>query len=41
MHPLRRRRLFLILGLVVGIGAATGLALVALQENVNHFYSPS
>ena len=41
MHPLRRRRLFLILGLVLGIGAATGLALVALQENVNHFYSPS
>ncbi len=38
---IRRRRLFLILGLVVGIGAATGLALVALQENVNHFYSPS
>ncbi|GMU45177.1 MAG: cytochrome c maturation protein CcmE [Xanthomonadales bacterium] len=41
MHPLRKRRLLLILGLVVGIGAATTLALFALQENVNHFYSPS
>jgi cytochrome c-type biogenesis protein CcmE len=41
MHPIRRRRLLLILGLVAGIGAATGLALTALQENVNHFYSPS
>ena len=41
MNPIRRRRLFLILGLVVGVGAATGLALVALKENVNHFYSPS
>jgi len=41
MNPIRRRRLMLILGLVVGIGAATGLALTALQDNVNHFYSPS
>ena len=41
MNPIRRRRLLLILGLVAGIGAATGLALTALQENVNHFYSPS
>ncbi len=41
MNPIRRRRLLLILGLVVGIGATTGLALTALQENVNHFYSPS
>lgn len=41
MNPIRRRRLLLIVGLVLGIGAATGLALTALKENVNHFYSPS
>lgn len=41
MNPIRRRRLMLIVGLVLGIGAATGLALTALKENVNHFYSPS
>jgi cytochrome c-type biogenesis protein CcmE len=41
MNPIRRRRLMLIVGLVLGIGAATGLALTALNENVNHFYSPS
>jgi cytochrome c-type biogenesis protein CcmE len=41
MNPIRRRRLLLIVGLVIGIGAATGLALTALKENVNHFYSPS
>ncbi len=41
MNPLRKRRLILISALVLGVGAATALALTALNENVNHFYSPS
>ncbi len=41
MHPMRRRRLILICLLVLGVGSATALALTALRENVNHFYSPS
>lgn len=41
MNPIRKRRLYLILALVVGVGSATALALTALKENVNHFYSPS
>lgn len=41
MNPLRKRRLILICTLVLGVGAATALALTALRENVNHFYSPS
>lgn len=41
MNPIRRRRLFLILGLLVGVGSATALALSALRENLNHFYSPT
>jgi len=41
MNPMRRRRLILICMLVLGVGSATALALTALRENVNHFYSPS
>lgn len=41
MNPIRKRRLYLILALVLGVGSATGLALTALRENVNHFYSPT
>jgi cytochrome c-type biogenesis protein CcmE len=41
VNPQRKRRLYLILVLVAGVGAATGLALAALRENVNHFYSPT
>lgn len=41
MHPLRRRRLQLIGLLVIGVGVAVWLVLMALGENLNAFYSPS
>ncbi len=36
----RRNRLLLVLFLVVTSGSAVGLALMALNENINLFYSP-
>jgi cytochrome c-type biogenesis protein CcmE len=39
--PARKKRLYWILALVCGVGAATALALAALRENVNLFYTPS
>jgi cytochrome c-type biogenesis protein CcmE len=41
IHPVRQRRLLLILALVAGIGVAVGLTLYALQQNINLFFSPS
>ena len=41
MNPQRKKRLFIILGLVAGLGVAVGLALGALQENINLFYTPT
>ncbi|MCO8167374.1 cytochrome c maturation protein CcmE [Pseudomonas sp. 21LCFQ02] len=41
MNPQRKKRLLLILALLTGIGAALGLALSALQENINLFYTPT
>ncbi|MEW6647372.1 MAG: cytochrome c maturation protein CcmE [Pseudomonadota bacterium] len=41
MNPKRRNRLLIIALVVCGVGAAVALALVALQENVNLFYSPT
>ena len=40
MKPHRRNRLLLALFLVVGAGGATTFALLALNENINLFYSP-
>ena len=40
MKPYRRNQLFLVLFLVASAGAAVGLALIALKENINLFYSP-
>ena len=40
MHPQRKQRLLIILFMLVGIGAALGLVLTALQENINLFYTP-
>jgi cytochrome c-type biogenesis protein CcmE len=40
MKPHRRNRLLLVLFLVVTSGSAVGLALMALNENINLFYSP-
>ena len=41
MTPVRRRRLFFVLILVGGVGAAAGLTLFALSQNINLFFSPS
>ena len=41
MNALRKKRLIIILAILVGVGAAVGLALSALQENINLFYTPT
>jgi len=41
LTPRRRQRLVLVGLIVVGCTIATGLALLALQENINLFFSPS
>jgi len=41
MTPRRRKRLFIVLGLLTGIGIAAALALTAFKENLLYFYSPS
>jgi cytochrome c-type biogenesis protein CcmE len=41
MHPVRRRRLFIVLFIVVGASVAAGLIFYALSENLNLFYSPT
>jgi cytochrome c-type biogenesis protein CcmE len=41
MHPLRKKRLQLILFMVVGIGSAVGLLMYSLSENVNLFQTPT
>lgn len=39
MNPLRKKRLLIILGVLGGVGVAVGLALSALQQNINLFYT--
>ncbi len=41
MKPQRRQRLILILLLVAAVGGAVGLALTALEKNINLFFSPT
>jgi cytochrome c-type biogenesis protein CcmE len=41
VNPLRKKRLLIIVGVLAGIGLAVGLALSALQENINLFYTPT
>lgn len=41
MNPTRKNRLILAGLIVFGVGAAAALALVALRENINLFYSPT
>ncbi|MGH8530260.1 MAG: cytochrome c maturation protein CcmE [Nevskiales bacterium] len=41
MTPVRRKRLLFVAVLVLGVGAATALALKAFRENLLYFYSPS
>ena len=41
MTPTRRRRLFWVLGIIAGVGIATGLALQAFKQNVMEYFDPS
>ena len=41
MHPLRKRRLILIISMVCGIAVAAGFALVAFNENLMFFFTPT
>lgn len=41
MNPVRKKRLFIILGILAGVGVAVALALTALQQNINLFYTPT
>ena len=41
MHPIRRRRLINLILMILGIGTAIAMALYALQQNINLFFSPT
>lgn len=41
MHPIRRKRLLIVLFLLCGLGLAIGLTTYALRQNINLFYDPS
>ncbi len=41
MNPVRKKRLTLVVVLLAGFSVAVTLALIALQENINLFYSPT
>lgn len=37
----RRKRLFAVLAIVAGVGAATALAMLAFEDNLLYFYNPT
>jgi cytochrome c-type biogenesis protein CcmE len=41
VNPLRKKRLLIILAILAGVGIAVALALSALKENINLFYTPT
>lgn len=41
MHPVRKKRLLVIVIILTLLGTAVGLVMYALQQNINLFYSPS
>ncbi len=41
MKPLRKKRFYIVLAILAGVGIAVALALSALQENINLFYTPT
>jgi cytochrome c-type biogenesis protein CcmE len=41
VNPVRKKRLFIILAILAGVGIALALALSALQQNINLFYTPT
>ncbi len=41
MKPERKRRLFVVLGVVFGVAIAVGLITYAMRQNINYFYTPT
>ena len=41
MHPKRKQRLYIVLGIVIAASAAIGLLVYALSDNLNLFYPPA
>jgi len=41
VNPVRKKRLYIVLAILAGVGVAVALALSALQENINLFYTPT
>ncbi|MDY6840098.1 MAG: cytochrome c maturation protein CcmE [Pseudomonadota bacterium] len=41
MHPIRKKRLTIVLFLLMGLGIAVALTTYALRQNINLFYDPS
>lgn len=41
MHPIRKKRLTIVLFLLAGIAVAVGLTTYALRQNINLFYDPT
>lgn len=41
MHPIRKKRLTIVLFLLAGVSVAVGLTTYALRQNINLFYDPS
>jgi cytochrome c-type biogenesis protein CcmE len=41
MNPKRKQRLYIIFGLVGGLGVAVGLVMYALSQNINLFFTPT
>lgn len=41
MHPIRKKRLTIVLFLLTGLAIAVGLTTYALRQNINLFYDPS
>ncbi|ROU01787.1 cytochrome c maturation protein CcmE [Marinobacter sp. R17] len=41
MHPVRKRRLTIVIFLLAGLGIAVGLTVYAFRQNINLFYDPT
>lgn len=41
LNAKRKKTLYILVALVVGVGIAVGLAIYALRQNINLFYTPS
>ena len=41
LNAKRKKTLYILIALVVGVGIAVGLAVYALRQNINLFYTPS